>query len=57
MKNIPRSTTEAEMRSLHNGIVDVQLRAMKWSHKSKQKNQSVVAAAVDHFSPQIFALS
>jgi len=39
VKNIPKSSTEAQIKALHNGIVNVQLRSMKWSHKAKQQQQ------------------
>ena len=39
VKNIPKLATKAQVKALHNGIVDVQLRAMKWCHKSKQQHQ------------------
>jgi len=39
VKNIPKSATEAQVKALHGGIVNVQLRALKWSHRSKQQYQ------------------
>jgi len=39
VKNIPKSATEPQIKALHSGIVNVQLRAMKWSHKANQQQQ------------------
>ena len=41
VKNIPKSATEAQIKALHNGITNVQLRSMKWNHKSKHQQQWV----------------
>jgi len=39
VKNIPKSATEAQLKGLHSGIVDVQMRSLKWNHRSKQQQQ------------------
>jgi len=45
VKNIPKKTTEEKIKSLHSGIVSVQLRSMKWTYNTPEKHQqqSVIA--------------